>query len=197
MLKSSLLKAKSRLRSADLALSRLEDARNFQEFADEWYAFLCAAKNVYTQLEQGAKASPQSRQWFGGKATERRNDPLLQYMYQARNDSEHGVSDVVKEVQTSVGIGVPSAGGESGCTMTMGEDGIMQISDAWSTFSSGPVIIDERSVKLVAVRDRSHRSYEPPVEHKGIIISDNSPIIVAKLTLAFLASIVGEAESLA
>ena len=69
-------------------------ATNYADFEAAWTDFLVSTNAIYTILEVGAKGSPQSRQWFGRKKIERRNDPLLQYLHQARNADEHGMAPV-------------------------------------------------------------------------------------------------------
>lgn len=87
-------KAEARLRLARTHASALRACKSHDEFTDTWYQFLVTYKNVYTALEQAAKGSAQSRQWFGGKKNERRDDPLLQYLFQARDADEHGIEPV-------------------------------------------------------------------------------------------------------
>ncbi|MEL7687903.1 hypothetical protein AAG596_08325, partial [Citromicrobium bathyomarinum] len=65
-------KARRRLRVASNALDQLKAAASDAEFEDAWFIFLTSWKGIYTTLEQGAKSSAQSRQWFGGKKAERK-----------------------------------------------------------------------------------------------------------------------------
>lgn len=110
---NAITKAESRLRLATQQLESCSNAANHNDFADAWYLFLVAAKNVLTTLEQGAKSSAQSRQWFGAKKQERKDDPLLQYLFQARNDEEHGLADVTKLKAGYFAIGGFDPSGES------------------------------------------------------------------------------------
>ena len=107
---AAIAKANSRLRTAKKAIEDLTGCNDYDTFSEYLYTFLVAAKGIYTILEQGAKSRAQARQWFGAKSKERRSDPLLQYLYQARDDDEHGLSRVVEHVPGALGIGVSKPG---------------------------------------------------------------------------------------
>lgn len=83
--------AVSRIRVAERAVASLADSDG-DDFRDHWFVFLTAFKSVYTALQEGAKGQPKSLQWMGARNRERRNNPLLQYLYIARNDEEHGLN---------------------------------------------------------------------------------------------------------
>jgi hypothetical protein len=90
----ALLKAQQRFDRARHARGMISAVLDFEGFEACWSEFLTAGNGVHTALEKGAKDSPKSRQWFGGKKRERREDPLLSYMHQARNADEHGLEPV-------------------------------------------------------------------------------------------------------
>ncbi|MEQ1883291.1 MAG: hypothetical protein ABL878_20240, partial [Burkholderiales bacterium] len=97
----ALTKARRRLNVARTAAAALDQAPDFDAFSEQWYVFLHAAKGVYTTLEQGAKTSAQSRQWFAGKNAARKNDSLLRYVSEARNDDEHGIEEPIETENVS------------------------------------------------------------------------------------------------
>jgi hypothetical protein len=107
----ALIKAQRRLSVAQKAIERLPETADFDAFSEQWYIFLHAAKGVYITIEQGAKASAQSRQWFGRKNNERKSDPLLRYISEARNDDEHGIAEPVARAPSvrTFGAMVPGA----------------------------------------------------------------------------------------
>jgi hypothetical protein len=106
----AITKARSRLRVSEKALNELAECNDYQTFSDTWYTFLVAWKNIYTALEQGSKASAQSRQWFGAKKQARKGDKLLQYLFEARNDDEHGLNDSTALDPGGLAIGVSKPG---------------------------------------------------------------------------------------
>lgn len=190
----AITKAKSRLRVAGKALAELSLCKEYQEFSDTWYTFLGAAKNVYTVLEQGAKASAQSRQWFGGVKQFRKDDELLQYLFEARNDDEHGLECSTEHVPGSLAIGVSKPGGSNTMVFngTFGPGGSMNV-----TSLDGKSVLIEKTLphaRLIAVNARGGRTYNPPTSHKGQPVSDRSPSNVAALGLAYLTELVTDAE---
>jgi hypothetical protein len=193
----AITKARSRLRVAEKAARELVTCKDIQEFTDIWYTFLSAAKNIYTVLEQGAKSSPQSRQWFGAVGNERRGDPLLRYVYEARNDDEHGLEPGAEYVPGRLRIGITKPGFSSEFTIN-GRSGPGNTLNVQST-DGKPVLIERipPRIKLVPVKDRTGKCYAPPEMHKNQTLSDNSPINVAGLALSYLTDLVERASKLA
>ena len=189
-------KAQVRVRIAQKAVGDLEACRDYETFTQIWFTFLNASKSVYTVLEQGAKASARSRQWFGAKAEERRRDPLLQYVYQARNNEEHGLLSSSEHVPGSLAIGVNKPGFSAQIRFdTDASKGLVATS-----LDGKPVLIEQTlpHVKLIRVhgRDAAREIYDPPEMHGGLKIADTSPLGVAKLMVTYLAAMVSEAALL-
>lgn len=103
-------KARRRYRVAEASANALQNAPSYEAFADQWYIFLHAAKGIYTILQQGSKATAQAKQWFGGKNEERKKDPLLRYVTEARNDDEHGLEESTAVQPGSLELGVAAPG---------------------------------------------------------------------------------------
>lgn len=186
--------ARSRLRNASRALKDLENATDPEEFADYWTVFLTSWKAVYTILEQGSKVSPQSRQWFGSKKAERKADPLLQYLFEARNDEEHGLVQSVthtdahrhlmratKEI-TSIRLVMAPDGRVVGA---IGPDG-EPCAEIVQYVPPGP--------ELRSVSARGGIVYHPPTKHLGADV-DVSVIGTATAALKYAHELVDEAET--
>jgi len=186
---SSLAKAKSRLRVAEKSLREIGESKTYEEFVDSWFTYLMAVKNIYTVLEQGAKSTPQDRQWFGAIKAKRKNDELLQYLFQARNDDGHGVNLVTDYVKEEVVLrGVTS--------VIVGKGKIAGFSE------SGKPVPAEHTlphVRLATVNGRANERYSPPTEHLGNPIGDPTaigfPNTVATLGLEYFTQLVSDAES--
>ena len=191
-------KAKKRLRMATTALTDLKEAKSLDDFSDIWLNFLNAFKGIYTTLEKGSKISPQSRQWFGGKATFRRDDELLQYLYQARNDEEHGLEEVVEKVPGSTAIGVPAPGFSNAIRIdgTTGPGGVLRV----TSLDGKPVkvAVTKPHVKLIEVQGRggADERYPPPKVHLGKALENNLPVPVAELAIAYMGTLIDEACAL-
>ncbi|WP_193174492.1 hypothetical protein [Oricola nitratireducens] len=216
MNKKALDKAASRLRVAEKALSELTVTDDFRAFTDNWYVFLTSAKNVYTSLEQGAKSNPKSRQWFGAKKAERKSDALLQYLFQARDDEEHGLETSIAYVPERHEIGVTKDGYSNEMNIELGPSFniiVKNATKAAATFEGAPPppgakvtpldnkpVLTKRTpseIALKSVTGRGNITYQPPREHLGKPLSDTSPIAVAKLGLCYLHDLLKEASALA
>lgn len=192
----AIIKAQSRLRIAQKAIEELARCKDFDEFTDAWHTFLTASKGIYTTLEQGAKVSAKSRQWFGAKKKIRRNDQLLQYIFQARDDDLHGLSPVAEHVPGSLAIGVNKPGFSSSMTIdgTFGPGGSLKV----TSLDDKPVLIEQifAHVRLNRVHDRGKRPYDPPVKHLGVKLPSNMPLPVATLSISYFRTLISEAEKL-
>ena len=198
MISKSVLKAKARLRTAAQQLERVEASTSYEEFADQWYLFLVAAKNVYTMLEQGSKDTPQCRQWFGGVKQVRKSDPLLQYLFQARDDDEHGLSDVTKLESASLSIGKVRSGYSNHVSMSFTTDAIGRpVVHNIESRDGLPVLIEAREphIALMPVTGRGGVVYPPPTKHLGKLLPDDLPLTVGKAGLVYLEALVSEAEA--
>tara|TARA_R110002012_G_scaffold85282_4_gene212771 strand:+ start:1057 stop:1659 length:603 start_codon:yes stop_codon:yes gene_type:complete len=190
------LKAESRLRIARKALDDMSKAESHQEFADTWYSFLTAAKNVYTSLEQGAKDSPQCRQWFGKIKSTRKSDPLLQYLFQARDDEEHGIDFGMEEKPGSLAIGVHKPGFSGDFTIrSLAYVSNKDFSIDAKSNDGKPVLVEVTPFRseLKTVTGRGDIKYHPPKFHLGKPLPNNTPIVVGRLALSYLSAIVEDA----
>lgn len=88
---SAVEQAGVRLHKAERALERLTKATGFAEAEDAWSDFLLAASGMYSKLQQGAKVSGKSGEWFGRQVKARRDNAVLRYIHHARNSDEHGI----------------------------------------------------------------------------------------------------------
>jgi hypothetical protein len=96
MQKVAIDKANDRLASAKARLKDLKSSKDYDTARRQWYDFLLCTNAVFSVLEQGTKGFDKSRNWFGKKKHERKNDPLLCYLQHARNADEHNVPSVTE-----------------------------------------------------------------------------------------------------
>lgn len=194
----ALKKARSRLRIIGKAVADMAAEGGWstsEDFTDLWFGFLTAFKSTYTALEQGSKTSPQSMQWFGAKSRQRRSDELLQYLYQARNDEEHGLDQGTRAVpgRMTLQVTVPESL-QIDLFSVQVESGVARLADGQLA-----KVIERQSphIVLVPVRDRDKAKVHPvPTRHFGQPIEDQSPLNIAQLALAYLTEMVNEVEGL-
>ena len=91
-------------------------------------------------LELGAKGIPKSTEWLNAKVQIQKNDPLLKYMYEARNDDEHGLGSAVSLIPELHEIGVASPGFSNSIRLENGPFFNVVISGCGTAaaFSGGP-----------------------------------------------------------
>ncbi len=189
-------KAERRLQRARECLDQLKSPKNLQEFLLVWTDFLLALNGVYTCLEQGAKSSPQSRQWFGQKKRFRKEDPLLQYLHQARNADEHGLSPVSKN-KLPTAIITPGTGNPEAVSNIKSDELSVTFEYDPSKGHLPRILLKGPSILLVPVKDDRYGStYDPPTKHLGQKIDNNAPLPVALMGFEYVSNLIVEARGL-
>jgi hypothetical protein len=89
---------------AEAAIHAMENADTFKKLEVGWSEFLTWANRAYVKLEQGSKTDKRSTHWFAEKKHERRKDPLLKYVKNARDADEHGLKRVTEREQGGVEV---------------------------------------------------------------------------------------------
>lgn len=189
--------AKGRLQRADKALQRLNAATNYDEAEEAWSDFLLAAAAIYSKLEQGSKSKGTSSGWFGRKKKERKDDPLLRFLHHARNSDEHGIERVAERGGNQHDI-------STGEQLKFNErrEKLISIRDGMTgeiKVENMRALLYGPSLVMIRVHDRRFGDYcDPPSEHMGkpIDLDDNSLIGMASLGLAYLTSLIAEADKL-
>ena len=195
---NAVIKAESRLRVAQKAAADIKECKSYHDFVDAWYTFITAAKNIWTVLEQGAKVSSQSKQWFGSKAKQRRSDDLLQYLFEARNDDEHVIEEVTEHVPGSLAIGVAKPGYSNSVRIeNLSIKGGKVTIGGLHGLDGKPVLVEQTvpHPRLSKIRPRGRSEMSPPTSHLGAQLRDNSPVTVAETALIYLAALVEDARS--
>lgn len=177
-------KAQSRFRSAQRATSALAEASNPDDQYDHWVDFLSAWKAVYNHIEQAAKSSPKEMQWYGNVKAERRGDPLLSYLFAARNDEEHGTD---KSAMTHHGL-TPFIPDRDMTITSIGYDHerrTMTLIDENGDEVVAPLQLSEPGLLLRTVQARGNISVPLPFSHMGEAI-EPTPIVVATAGLRYI-----------
>lgn len=194
MKKAAIDKATRRLEDARRAIQRIEKAHYYNEFESAWAEFLTAFNAIYNILSAGARNHLKSQPWLGRKIKQRRDDPLLRYLKQARDTEEHGLEPV-----TELEPGYISIGAQGGPVhiRSLEIDGQGNISGDISTPGGGSLVVTKKpaSAKLVTVTDgRFGHSVDPPKEHLETKLKNGSPLEVARTGLGYLELLIDEAK---
>ncbi|MDI1266803.1 MAG: hypothetical protein PS018_26420 [bacterium] len=187
-------KCHTRLRHARKSIAEMETCTDFVPFSDAWVQFLQAWKGVFTQLEQGAKNFPASRQWYGTTVkTERKDDPLLRYLFASRDDEEHSLERPVHEGRDVLFSVKPDTEYEQ---LIRNQDGMPVLRETATKRIVEPEMISSSPAALHFVTERGGNQVGPPLKHLGSTLSDISAIHIAKLGLAYVENLVKTAESM-
>jgi hypothetical protein len=189
----------TRLARARDALRRLEVAESLDEIENSWTDLLLAGNAVYSKLQQGSKASGRAEGWFSRAKKARKDDQLLSYMHQARNSEEHSIEDVTRRMKVG------------DATLTFREpfdpkklEGLQIKIDPRSrpghvrVSSSNEDVVstkmfDKPSLMLVRVTNRGVH-YDPPNEHLGASLTDQSPLAIGRLFVNYLETLIEDAK---
>ena len=145
------------------------------------------ANRVYTKLENGSKHNSKSKGWFGRIVHERRKDPLLRFIHQARNTEEHGLAGS-SNTQAAM-----SAQGSIHIKCTVVTDDMFAVE--YTPANSGSKLAVRFSLNLCSVvDDRFGNTFEPPREHLGQPLVDVSPLGVAEAALGYLGNLITKAK---
>lgn len=178
-------KCLDRLDEAREALFRARSTGQVRDLRRHYSLFLRACGGVINMIEAAAQATPQGKQWYGGKRNAAKKDDLLRYMHQARNVEEHSAANpaIFKPSRVTLGsapaeYGPPDAG--------LGIPGGGSILNIWNG--------ERRLLPLVDTRYNQH--FAPPAEHAGKPLRSQDPIEVGEVYLAYLEAIVREVTEL-
>ena len=184
-----LSQAEGRLKLAERALGEIHGAGgNAETFQIHWLDYLIQWKGTYNKVQQAAKDTPQEIQWFGAVNKDRRNDPLLRWLYEARNDGEHG-TDVSAKHQ-GPGFSFTTHGKE--VILKLKPDGSLFLGPNGKpiAFDDGKEIeqidIDPAESRLLPVKEYDGKRWVPvPELHLGKPIQP-TPRVAAELGLDWL-----------
>jgi hypothetical protein len=163
-------------------------SNDFAEIQTAWASFLVHAGRIFTKLEQGSKDDNQSKAWWGKKLHERRTDPLLCYLWHARNADEHTLQQITEMKEAS-------AKNVESTQSDIDKLNRAMASEKRPFIPLGLVEVVWAHVKMLDVTDRGI-SYPAPGSHLGIQITDTSPANIVNLSLAFFDSTIAEAAEL-
>jgi hypothetical protein len=183
MKSASLDSARECLARAKAEHANMKAADSFEKMEAAWTNFLLMSNRVYARIEQGAKGNGTSFGWYGTKKHERRKDPLLSYIKNARDADEHGIERVTGRDYGSTQVRFPE-----GATITSGTMSHGNIDIQLAEPRPVEVTFNGPSVKLVEVTNYGDK-YQPP--------GNTDPVAVAELFLNHLEALIAEAAALA
>lgn len=196
MKKSAVDHATRRLEKARVAAAKLGAAKSFDEASEAWADFLQAANSVYSKLETGSKGCGKSEAWFGRMKHERRTDPLLAYIHQARNVDEHGIEPTTEEHL------IPSFSGNGYLrSFEVGKSAEGALTISYDADPGVKLNLDLVAVLRPVTDSRFGNVFNPPEEHLGVPLDvpqawSIPPAAVASVAVTYLNLLVDAAAAL-
>ena len=181
---------------AETAISAMASTRNFLKFHKEWQDFLFRIDRAWEVAERSLRRSPGFQNWFRPYAQQRKKDPLLVFLFQARNAETHAIAPTVDKPLGLVvreKYGHPFRASKIASSL---EDGTLTIDietapeDSLLTYEA---VLLPSSPVLVRFQNRG-RWYEVPTSHLGNELRSSHPVDVARAGLAFYSAFIREAE---
>jgi hypothetical protein len=168
------------LELAAAEIERMADATTLSELKSSWESFLFRLERAWERTERTiqAKSGREAQSWLSANSKLRRNDPLLQYLKQARNAETHALSSSVESnriISVADRFGRPF----SLNNVNLSVEGKTLVIDLESYD-----IVEPSDPKLQCIVNRG-KKYEPPTRHLGNHVRDMHPVAIANLGLNF------------
>jgi hypothetical protein len=166
----------------------MREATTFEAFAVAWQMFLDKLEKVWVKAERECQHVRSCFEpWQAAFKELRKTDPLLRYLHHARHADQHSIQPTTCEALLGFTLEIPPAG-------TVGmeidkETGQLRIHGACEIKAvRGPRLM------LLPITNRGTQ-YNPPAEHLGKKLEDNSPNAVAEKGLAFYDDFLRQVET--
>ena len=176
------------LQSCEALLEQLAKSDSESDFNEKWQRFLGHLERVWNKCINHFGKSPKWDGWKGGYEKQRRTDPLLSYLVNARGAHEHTVADITERKPGSIGIGAGRSGPVYIKRLQIGPEGI---SGEWD--GELKVTFTPNRVDPAPVTNRG-RTYTVPTMHLGASLPDSSALTLGKQGLEYYKRLVAEAE---
>jgi DNA-binding PucR family transcriptional regulator len=193
MKQSVLEQAEGCLRLAERAFEAICQAGQDRiAFQIHWEDFLVQWKRTYNRVQQASKDTPQEIQWFGDVNIQRRADSLLRWLFEARNDGEHGTDQSASHRGTAFEF----TSHEKELSIQVNGDGSIFLDENGKpVFTDGGKRVDAVEIipaesRLLDVRERDRQKIVPaPTSHLGQPM-EPKPHVAADLGLKWLRALV-------
>lgn len=158
------------------------------ELEDHWKEYLGRLERIWFKTFAHYKKSPKWHRWQARFEKERKDDPLLSYLRNARGADEHTVSDIVGHEQSNITI-IPGQQGGTIRNLRIFSDGV---ATAETTGTIG-VVFNPARIKLLPVVNRGV-TFDIPRKHLGNILDPENIISVAEVGLQYYENFLKEAD---
>jgi hypothetical protein len=180
-------KLQEELSRARNLITAMKGSGTLAELEDHWKEYLGRLERVWFKATAHYKKSPKWQRWQARFEKERKDDPLLSYLRNARGADEHTVSDIVEHQQSHIAI-VP---GEHGGTIRN-----LRIGSGFATAETTgtvDVVFNPARIKLLPVVNRGV-TFDVPRMHQGSTLDPESVVAVAEVGLRYYENFLNDAD---
>lgn len=175
--------------AADL-LEEMSRAQNLDQMEALWKRFLHHLDRVWNKAEAHYSSSPKWDNWRGKYISQRRKDPLLSYLINARNVDEHSIAEIAQQLPGMFMINPPQFGGTLKIDRLTIENGIIE---EFRSSTGAKIYFEPSQLRLLPVTNHG-RTYNPPTMHQGRPINPNDVLGAAQLGISFYREFLSAAE---
>lgn len=176
------------LNKARVAISDMKSSQSLEAMEESWKSYLHRIERAWNRVLHHYGKSPKWNGWQANVLKQRRLDPLLSYLINARGCDEHTGEDIV--TRTPGGFGIGSAdGGPFRIENLIINNGHV----SFKSSSNVEISFISACVELKSIVNRG-REYHPPVEHMGKPIKSKNMIHVAELGFEFYSGFIESVE---
>lgn len=159
--------------------------------ARPWEAFITELTRAFNKLFHGERRGTEAEAIIKRIRRDRKDDPLLSFLRQARDSLEHGIGQVVthsgKARPLQAHEDVPNVG-----FVICSEDG----SEQEITFERENTLVIENLQPVLVPINIGGRTVDPPTQHFGADITGITPVDAGRLALEYLDERLGELQGM-
>lgn len=185
-----LKKSKIELEKCKKGLTAMQNHRSFEEYEENWRNFLTNLETVWIKSERECFGIKNFQPWQGQYKNERRIDPLLKYVKNARDVETHSIQEIVEKRPLGITLNPIDKSKPLFINNLTINNGVIHVGD-----SNQPIVIESHS-KIVAIPIVNHGvTYLPPDFHRGEPLKDKSnPVEIARLAIIYYENYLNEIE---
>lgn len=178
-----------KLEEARTCLNSMSHVQDAIAARTAYCAFINSCRTVTNALQKDGASIEGFTKWYEEKQDDMREDKLLRYFHEARINDFHKGEELLGYTTflSSFGVSPPPV---KGAQLIMGGEGPF-----WIVNQGSP---DEQRIPARIQGDGTSRIYvkNPPREHKGKVISTDSPADLCNYAFRYVAELIHEARKL-
>jgi len=183
------------LEIAEVELEKMASTNSFKEMTEFWQNILIRLERIWERAEPLIKKEEKGQKYLEPYYKQRRKDPLLRYIRQARNVEMHGIEG---SIDKPLSLKISEKYGRKFRMDTITSsliDGVLTINlDTPDTHLDYQIALEPKDPHLVRIKNRGEW-YNPPTEHLGNHIRDLHPVFIAKIAIEFYGGFLKEADN--